>query len=152
MRALQNLKPPVNILLVEDNPDHAELVMRSLESHPSAKITHLSDGEAALNYLFRRGLYSDDERWPLPQMMLLDLRLPKVDGLDVLHRIKTSGRFDEIPIVILTTSQAESDIGKAYSRHVNSYLVKPIDFDQFAQLMDEIGDYWLDWNRYTSSP
>ncbi len=142
---------PLTILFVEDNPDHAELVMRSLENHPTARITHLADGEAALNYLFRRGLYSDGERWPLPHVMLLDLRLPKIDGLDVLKRIKTSGKFDEIPIIILTTSQAESDIGKAYRRHVNSYLVKPLDFDQFSQLMDEIGGYWLDWNRCTWS-
>ena len=149
MSAPDSGKIPIQILLVEDNPDHAELVMRSLRNHPSARITHLADGEAALDYLFRRGPYSDAERWPLPQIVLLDLRLPKVDGLDVLQKVKSSGRFDEIPIIILTTSQAEADIGKAYRRHVNSYLVKPLDFDQFARLMDDIGDYWLDWNRYS---
>lgn len=140
--------PTVHILLVEDNPDHAELVMRSFQDHPVARITHVSDGESALDYLFRRGLYVDVEQWPCPQMILLDLRLPKVDGLDVLESIRASGQFDEIPIVILTTSRAEQDVDRAYSGHVNSYLVKPIDFDAFAQLMTDLGDYWLDWNHY----
>lgn len=142
------IRPPVNILLVEDNPDHAELVMRSFQDHPMAKITHISDGEAALDYLFSRGHYADAQRWPRPQMILLDLRLPKVDGLDVLDTVRTSGKFDEIPIVVLTTSRADTDVDTAYTSHVNSYLVKPVDFSKFAQLMTDIGGYWLAWNHY----
>ncbi|MEM7349193.1 MAG: response regulator [Acidobacteriota bacterium] len=139
---------PVHILLVEDNDDHAELVMRSFRNHPAAQITHISDGEAALDYLFGRGAYADTEQFPRPQMVLLDLRLPKVDGLDVLNQVRTSGQFDEMPIVILTTSRADTDVGRAYNHRANSYLVKPIDFAEFAQLMNDIGGYWLDWNHY----
>ncbi len=139
---------PFNILLVEDNQDHAELVVRSFDDHAFATITHISDGESALDYLFRRGLYDDSVKWPMPQVILLDLRLPKVDGLDVLHRLRTSGQFDDIAVVVLTTSHAETDVEQAYQRHVNSYLVKPLDFDDFHRLMTNLGDYWLKWNRY----
>lgn len=152
MRSPEPTTIPIHVLLVEDNPDHAELVMRNFQSHTRARITHVSDGEAALNYLFRRGRFDDFEQWQLPHVVLLDLRLPKVDGLDVLQQIKSSGRFEGMPIVVLTTSQADSDVHTAYQRHVNSYLVKPLDFAQFAQLMTDIGSYWLDWNHYSWQP
>ncbi len=142
------LQEPLNILLVEDNKDHAELIARSFDDQTLAAITHVSDGETALDYLFRREPYNDDDEWPMPQMVLLDLRLPKVDGLDVLHRLRSSGQFDDIPVVILTTSHAEADVEQAYHWHVNSYLVKPLDFDDFSRLMTDLGDYWLRWNRY----
>jgi len=138
----------VNILLVEDNPDHAELVMRNFQDHPIAKITHIDDGESALDYLFRRGSYADPNRWPPPQMVLLDLRLPKVDGLDVLRTIRTTDQFNDIPVVVLTTSRAEPDVDQAYHRGVNSYLVKPIDFSKFSQMMSDLGDYWIELNHY----
>ncbi|MCP3958980.1 MAG: response regulator [bacterium] len=139
----------LNILFVEDNPDHAELVMRSFEDHRVAnQIHHLTDGEAALDYLLRRGPYSDPEKSPRPHVVLLDLRLPKVDGLEVLKIIRSSEGLEKIPVVILTTSHAELDVGKAYEYHANSYLVKPLDFDKFTKLMDDLGFYWLGWNHY----
>ena len=137
------------ILFVEDNPDHAELVMRSFEDHKIPnRIHHLSDGEAALDYLFRRGSYSDPEVSPRPHVMLLDLRLPKVDGLEVLKEIRGSKDLEKIPVVILSTSQAETDVKTAYELYANSYLVKPLDFEDFSTMMDDLGLYWLSWNHY----
>ena len=133
------------ILLVEDNLDHAELIMRSLEDHPLANtVRHLCDGEAALDYL----LAGDEiEERPRPHMILLDLRLPKVDGLDVLKEIRQRDELNEVPVVVLSTSNAESDIGNAYQLHANSYLVKPNDFRTFDNLIYDLGNYWLGWNH-----
>ncbi len=140
---------PLLILLVEDNPAHAELVKRSLEGHAVAnRITHISDGETALDYLFRRGAYADPERSPRPHVVLLDLRLPRVNGLEILREIRTCNELEKLPVVILTTSEAELDAAKAYEYHANSFLVKPLDFDKFVQLMDNLGFYWLKWNYY----
>lgn len=140
---------PFIILLVEDNPAHAELVMRSFENHRVANtIIHLSDGEAALDYLFRRGEYADKSASPRPQVILLDLRLPRIDGLDVLKEVKSSDELRSIPVVILTTSEAERDAARAYEQHANSFVVKPLDFKQFTNLMKELGFYWLGWNYY----
>ncbi len=142
-------RPRLNILLVEDDPAHAELIIRSLEDHPlSNKIKHLADGEAALDYLFRRDADGNPEERGRPHVILLDLRLPKVDGLEVLEKIRSSNELDGIPVVILSTSRAESDVRKAYRHHANSYLVKPLDFATFTQLMDAFGYYWLGWNFY----
>lgn len=139
---------PLIILLVEDNPDHAELVLRSFEEHRVAnRIFHVQDGEAALDYLFRKGIYEDPNSSPRPHVILLDLRLPKIDGLEVLKEIKSSNVLQDIPVVALTTSESEQDMAGAYRRHVNSYLVKPVDFDKFSKLMDDLGFYWLAWNR-----
>jgi len=136
------------ILLIEDNQDHADLIIRSLKGHDLAKeIRHISDGEAALNYLFRRNEYSDLLKSPYPGMILLDLRLPKVDGLEVLKEIKSCERLRRIPVVILTTSEAERDISSAYNNHANSYIVKPVDFDKFTELMSSLCYYWLGWNQ-----
>ncbi len=140
---------PLTILFVEDNPDHAELVMRSFEDHRVAnEIYHLSDGEAALDYLLRRGEFKDPRSSPRPHIVLLDLRLPKVDGLKVLEKIRGSKGLEKLPVVILTTSHAEMDVGTAYEHHANSYLVKPLDFDKFTKLMDDLGFYWLGWNHH----
>ena len=127
------------ILLVEDNPAHAELVIRSFEDHRLAnKIIHLSDGEAALEYLFQRGIFSDEKSSPRPHVILLDLRLPRIDGLDVLKEIKSSESLRNIPVVILTTSEAERDAERAYEQHANSFVVKPVDFSRFTDLMKEL--------------
>jgi len=143
---------PLTILLVEDNLPHAELVKRSLETHEiTNKIYHVSDGEAALAYLFRQGVYVDPATSPRPHMVLLDLRLPKVSGLDVLREIKTSNDLCTIPVVILTTSTAERDVVSAYAQHANSYLVKPVDFAAFTRLMHALGLYWLLWNHHPRS-
>ncbi len=139
---------PLVILLVEDNPDHTELVIRSFEDHRVAnKIFHVADGEKALDYLFRRGEFEDSKKSPSPDIILLDLCLPKIDGLEVLKEIKSNAALRRIPVVILTTSEAEKDLAAAYDYHANSYLVKPVDFDKFTKLMDDLGFYWLAWNH-----
>ncbi len=139
---------PLNILLVEDNAAHAELVFRSFQEHRVAnRIFHVEDGEAALDFLFRRAEFTDPARSPRPHVVLLDLRLPKIDGLEVLKEMKDTEEMRSIPVVILTTSEAESDIARAYRHHANSYLVKPVDFNNFTQLMEDLGYYWLCWNR-----
>src|SRR5262249_17544473 len=140
---------PLIILLVEDNLPHAELVKRSLEGHEIAnKIYHVADGEAALDYLFRQGVYADPVTSPRPHVVLLDLRLPRLSGLEVLREIRASRDLDSISVVILTTSTAAQDVTSAYAQHANSYLVKPVDFAQFMQLMHDLGFYWLGWNYY----
>ena len=139
----------VTILLVEDNHDHAELVKRSLASHDlDNRIIHVSDGEAALDYLNRRGRFADAEQAPRPHLVLLDLRLPRIDGLTVLREIRASKHFATLPVVILTTSSAEKDVAKAYETHANSYIIKPLDFQKYLDLMHDLGLYWLNWNHY----
>lgn len=139
---------PLSILLVEDNPDHAELVTRNLESAQVAnRIIHVEDGAAALDYLFGRGSYEDCTTFPRPDLVLLDLRLPKIDGLEVLKVVKNDPGLRSIPVVILTTSEAERDMAMAYEYHANSYVTKPVDFALFNQLLRDLGFYWLAWNR-----
>jgi len=139
---------PLTILLVEDNPDHAELVMRNMSDFQVAnRIVHVEDGEAALDYLFARGAYADRQGLPLPHLMLLDLRLPKVDGLQVLKEVKIDPRLRTVPVVILTTSDAERDMAMAYEFHANSYLTKPVAFADFSKLLADMGFYWLAWNK-----
>jgi CheY-like chemotaxis protein len=139
---------PLLILLVEDNEDHAELIKRSLAQNRVAnRIYWVGDGEKALHYLFREGEYKDPKNSPRPNLILLDLRLPRVDGLEVLGRIKGTSDLQRIPVVILTSSSAENDIVKSYDAHANSYIVKPVDFVKFTQLMDDLGFYWLGWNE-----
>ena len=141
---------PLLILLVEDNPAHARLVLRGLKDHKIAnRITHVSDGQEALDYLFHHGQYSDKAKNPLPHVVLLDLRLPKVDGLEVLKEIKTSPELQRIPVVILTTSEAEKDIAQAYDYHANAYLAKPVDFNEFMNQMNDLGFFWLCWNVHS---
>lgn len=139
----------VIILHVEDDPAHAEIARRNLQQFRVAnKIYHVEDGQEALDYLFRQGKYTNPNDSPRPHIILLDLRLPKVDGLEVLETIKADESLASIPVVILTTSAAEKDVSSAYSRHISSYLVKPIDFPKFKELMDFFGYYWLAWNHY----
>lgn len=137
----------LNILLVEDNEDHAELVLRNFaDNHVANKIFHVKDGEEALDYLLHRGLYTEPVSSPTPNLILLDLRLPKVDGLEVLQTIKNNEALRTIPVVVLTSSAAEKDVAMAYAANANSYLVKPVDFGKFMQLMKDLGFYWLGWN------
>jgi CheY-like chemotaxis protein len=129
----------VVILLVEDNLAHAELVRRNVEDFRIAnRLYHVTDGEAALAYLFQQGIYADPEQSPRPHLILLDLRLPRIDGLEVLKVIKTSEELQQIPVVILTTSEAEQDVARAYQHYANSYLVKPIDFARFTELYGRV--------------
>jgi CheY-like chemotaxis protein len=138
-------------MLVEDNVDHAELVIRTLEEHSIPNLVkHFLDGQSALDYLFHRGEYSHNGDLSLPHVILLDLRLPRVDGIDVLKSIKESEELRSIPVVILTTSEAEKDVKRAYFNHANSYLVKPVGFEEFRKMMDDLGFYWLGWNTNPS--
>ena len=144
---------PLIILLVEDNPDHTELIQRNLKDHRVANaIYSVSDGEAALDYLYGKGPYQDPNKFPKPHLILLDLRLPKIDGLEVLKKIKNDDDLKSIPVVVLTTSETEADIVTAYNNHANSYLVKPVDFHKFKELMDDLGFYWLAWNCHPPHP
>ena len=139
---------PLTMLLVEDNDAHAEMVKRSFEQHKvSNRIIHVDDGQKALDYLFRQNEYADEDAYPMPHCILLDLRLPKVDGLEVLRRIKTDDGIKKTPVVILTTSSADKDIAMSYEFHANSYVVKPMDFAKFESLMDNLGYYWMAWNQ-----
>jgi two-component system response regulator len=137
----------VLVMLIEDNLDHAELVMRTLAEHQVVnQIRHFTEGQSALDYLFRREEYTDPATSPRPNLILLDLRLPRVDGLEILKEIKNSDELRCIPVVVLTTSEAERDIARAYLNHANSYLVKPVGFEEFNKLMEDMGFYWLGWN------
>jgi two-component system response regulator len=142
--------PPISILLVEDDPAHAEIVLRNLSalSERVKCLAHLSDGQQALDYLEREGEHASPERSPRPDLVLLDLRLPRVDGFEVLRRMKSSGAVSHIPVVVLTTSEAESDISAAYRGGASSYLVKPAAFDAYIELMRGFGHYWGDLNRF----
>jgi CheY-like chemotaxis protein len=139
---------PIVVLLAEDDPAHAEIVRRNMESSRIAnRLEHVPDGQAALDYLYRKNGYSDPARSPRPGLILLDLRMPRVDGLEVLKIIKADPDFVRIPVVVLTTSAVETDIARAYDCHANSYLVKPLDFRMFSELMETFGYYWLVWNQ-----
>jgi CheY-like chemotaxis protein len=135
----------LRVLLVEDDPDHAELVRRGLEAYGSSvRLTHVEDGEAALSYLQERTPRDAPGR---PHLILLDLRLPRVDGLEVLREIKAAPGLCDIPCVVLTTSRSEGDMVSAYRLHANSYLVKPGDHRGFVELMSGVEQYWLEQNR-----
>lgn len=135
---------PLRVLLVEDDLDHAELVRRGLERVGSRiDLVHVADGEQALEYLTSRASRGAPGR---PHLVLLDLRLPKVDGLEVLREMKNAPELADIPCVVLTTSRAEGDMVNAYRLHANSYLVKPGDFDRFVELIAGVERYWLEQN------
>jgi CheY-like chemotaxis protein len=135
----------VRFLLVEDDDSHVAILRRNLErSRVGNAIDRVADGAAALEFLRREGVYADRMR---PDVILLDLKLPKLDGHEVLAAIKSDPNLQDIPVVVLTTSNAELDRVKAYRHHTNSYLVKPIDFEQFCKMVDDLGIYWGVWNR-----
>lgn len=139
---------PLRILFVEDDDDHAELVVRGLNEHRvAAVIRRVTDGESALDYLFHRGEFADPAASPRPDVVLLDLRLPRVDGLEVLRQIKADAELRRSPVVVLTTSDKEADIAGAYDVNANAYLVKPVDFAKFSQMMRDLGLFWLVWNQ-----
>lgn len=134
----------VEILLVEDNMDDAGLVIRSLKKNNLANnLIHLKDGAEALDFIFAKGEYSSRKVEDTPKAILLDLKMPKVDGLQVLSEIKSDERTKRIPVVIMTSSKEESDIVKSYNLGVNSYVVKPVEFDSFTKVVSELGLYWL---------
>jgi DNA-binding response OmpR family regulator len=135
----------LSVLLVEDDDDHAELVTRTLRRNRLAgTIARLHDGESALAYLRREDAYADR---PRPDIVLLDLKLPKLDGYDVLKAIKGDDVLRMIPVIILTTSDAEADRSRAYAYNANSYIVKPVNFDRFRKMVEDLSLYWGVWSQ-----
>lgn len=136
------------ILLVEDNADDEALTLRALHKNRVAnRVFVVRDGAEALDFLFCRGAYADRDPLDLPQVTLLDLKLPKVDGLEVLRQMRNDPRTRTLPVVILTSSKEEQDLVAAYSNGANSYVRKPVDFNQFADSIKQLGMYWLILNE-----
>ncbi|MDP2755472.1 MAG: response regulator [Nitrospirota bacterium] len=133
----------VNILLVEDNPDDVELTIHALKKNNIVNSVEIvRDGQEGLDYLFYKGKYSNSNH-QLPGLILLDLKLPKVDGIEILKNIKVDRKLKLIPVVVLTSSKEERDVIESYNLGVNSYIRKPVDFDQFVETVKQIGFYWL---------
>ena len=141
------MSPAGFILLADDNPTDAELTIRALEiGGVGAQVVWVQDGEAALQFVFRKGVYA--QRPPgNPYVMLLDLNMPKVDGLEVLAQVKGDPRTRPTPVIIMSSSDQESDMMRSYAAHANSYIVKPIDFKQFTDQVALLGQYWTRINR-----
>lgn len=138
----------VLVLLVEDNPNDAELALHALRKHNLTNgIDHVKDGEEALDYLYARGAYGDRDIRAHPKVILLDLKLPKVDGMEVLRTIKNDPDLKHIPVVVLTSSREEKDIISSYDLGVNSYIQKPVDFTKFTDAIAQVGYYWVIMNE-----
>lgn len=138
----------VEILLVEDNPDDVELTLHALRQEKLANTVEVArDGEEALDYIFCRGKHADREFNRQPRVVLLDLKLPKVDGMEVLRQIKGDPRTKAIPVVVLTSSREEKDMVNSYKLGVNAYIQKPVDFDQFRATVKSLGLFWLVINQ-----
>jgi CheY-like chemotaxis protein len=142
----------VEILLVEDNPEDAEMTMRALRKRNLANHVHwVKDGEEALDYLFCSGAYAGRDSGHPPKLVLLDIKMPKVDGIEVLRRIKGSD-LKAVPVVVMTSSNEERDVLESYRLGVNSYIVKPVQFEAFIETVSSIGLYWVLTNRAPSAP
>jgi CheY-like chemotaxis protein len=138
------MNTPLEILLVEDNPHDAELAILALRKHNLAKrLVHVEDGRAALDFLFGTGAYEGRDVVLQPKVVLLDLKLPKVDGIEVLRQIRADERTKLLPVVILTSSRENSDLINAYQLGANSYIVKPVEFENFSDAVTHMGRYWL---------
>lgn len=134
----------VDILLVEDRLEDAELALIALKNHKLANnIKWVRDGQEALDFLFAKNAYTDRQFSKRPKVVLLDLKMPKVNGLEVLRKIRSEPATKSLPVVVLTTSREEQDLLETYNLGVNSYIVKPVDFDQFTRSVKDIGMYWL---------
>jgi two-component system response regulator len=135
---------PASILIVEDEPGHAELTERAIRKAGNAnRIDIVSDGEQALDYLFNRGKFFDKERYRCPGLILLDIKLPGIDGIEVLKQIKEDPFLRRIPVIMLTTSERDEDVAKSYAHYANSYLTKPVGFKEFEQKVVQLDFYWM---------
>ena len=147
------LDSPIEILLVEDNPDDIELALHALEEyHVANRIYVVRDGAEALDFIFAQGTYADRDITDTLKVILLDLKLPLVSGLEVLKRIKGDPRTQMIPVVVLTSSREENDLIESYRLGVNSYIVKPVDFEKFTESARQLGLYWLLLNEPPPGP
>jgi len=141
----------IEILFIEDNPHEAELTIRGLKKHNLVnKLKHIDDGAEALDFIFSRGIYIDRENSPNPKLIILDLKLPKVDGLEILRQLKADEKTRVIPVVVLTSSQEEKDVIESYRLGVNSYIVKPVNFESFGKAVADLGLYWVILNHSTN--
>jgi two-component system response regulator len=139
---------PSSILLVEDEEAHAELTVRAIRKAGNAnRVDVVYDGEEALDYLFNGEKYADRSKYPTPGLILLDIKLPGIDGIEVLQKIKQEPNLRKIPVIILTTSEREEDIARSYDYHANSYLTKPVGFKEFEEKIRQIDFYWMLLNR-----
>ncbi|HEX8461550.1 MAG TPA: response regulator [Segetibacter sp.] len=149
---MNNKLNEVEILLVEDNLSDAELIIRALRKVNLANhLIHVKDGEEAIDFIFAQGKFSEREMKNIPRVILLDIKMPKVDGIEVLRRIKSNEETKSIPVVIMTSSKEEQDIVKSYELGVNSFVVKPVDFNSFSKAVSELGLYWVLINQPPSS-
>lgn len=143
---------PLNILLVEDEEAHAKLTKRSIRKAGNAnRIDIVSDGEEALNYLYKNGEYADKTKYPRPGLILLDIKLPGIDGIQVLKTIKDDPDLKRIPVIMFTTSKREEDIAQSYNYYANSYLTKPVGFKEFEDKIRQLDFYWLLINEPSNS-
>lgn len=146
------MQEELEVLLIEDNPRDAELTLRAFKkSHLTNKVHVINDGAAAIKFLFPEDNNNSDDPSLYPKLILLDLKLPKVSGLEILKRIKEDKRTKMIPVVVLTSSQQEQDIITSYKLGVNSYIIKPIDFNKFTQSVETLGLYWMLLNQFPGS-
>lgn len=134
----------VNILLVEDNPDDVKITERALQKGKVLNRLYIArDGQEAIDFLFNKGEYADPQKAPRPGLILLDINLPKVNGIDVLKKVKADEKLRRIPIIMLTVSKRDEDIVRSYDLGVNSYIIKPVEFDKFVETIKNIELYWL---------
>jgi two-component system response regulator len=141
------MSEPVDILLVEDNPTDAEMTLRALRRNNLAnKVQWVKDGEQALEFMFRSGGFAERDPVP-PKLVMLDIKMPKVDGIEVLRRLKANDETRTIPVVVMTSSNEERDVVESYRLGVNSYIVKPVQFESFLETVAKIGLYWVITNR-----
>jgi two-component system, response regulator len=139
---------PTSVLIVEDEPAHAELTKRAMRKAGNAnRIDIVQSGEEALDYLFNQGKYKDKSEYPIPGLIVLDIKLPGIDGIDVLKRVKTDDQLKSIPVIMLTTSEQEKDIAMSYKYHANSYLSKPVGYKEFEEKIFQLDFYWMLINK-----
>ena len=139
---------PTDILLVEDDEAHAELTERAIRKAGNAnRVQIVPDGEEAFDYLYNRGKYKDKVKYPMPGLILLDIKLPGIDGIEILKKIKEDPELKQIPVIMLTTSEREEDIVRSYKHYANSYLTKPVGYKEFEKKIMQIDFYWMILNK-----